>query len=403
MPIDARSPNRNYPVPNAANLISEDFPRLITALNAIDADVHGLLSSVAARALLVHTHAIADVSGLQAALDGKLPVGTTYTLAALTDVNVTGVSTGQFLVRGATQWQPVTVGPATVGAFPAASVSVFGASLIDDTDAAAARATLELGSSARMSDDRTAYGNANETIAATARVVALTAALTAPRTWTLPLANAAGAPPYILIVDEAGGISGTNTLTLARAGSDTINGLTSLVLNTARSFVILARNGATGWTVLQASGAANAAALPSAAAGGISATNVQAALEELDAEKLAAGHAGSGGGAHALATTSVAGFMSGTDKTKLDAVPTPANIWHTGNLASPFSGTAALNAIGSTQPHVNNTGGFTTHFVGSSYAGSTLNPSRAGTWLCLGSASGGDVSDGQTGLYRRTA
>jgi hypothetical protein len=113
MPIDSRSPNRNYPIPNAANLISEDFPRLITALNAIDTDVHGLLSSVAARALLVHTHTIADVSGLQAALDGKQPVGTTYTLASLTDVNVAGVSTGQFLVRGATQWQPSTFNPAT--------------------------------------------------------------------------------------------------------------------------------------------------------------------------------------------------------------------------------------------------------------------------------------------------
>jgi hypothetical protein len=48
--------------------------------------------------------------------------------------------------------------------------------------------------------------------------------------------------------------------------------------------------------------------------------------------KLDATHAGTGGAAHANATTSVAGFMSGTDKTKLDAVPTPANIWHTGNF-----------------------------------------------------------------------
>jgi hypothetical protein len=112
MPVDSRSPNRNYPIPNAANLISEDFPRLITAINAVDTDVHGLLSSVAARALLAHSHTIADVSGLQAALDGKLPVGTTYTLASLTDVNVSGVSTGQFLVRGATQWQPSNFNPA---------------------------------------------------------------------------------------------------------------------------------------------------------------------------------------------------------------------------------------------------------------------------------------------------
>lgn len=255
MPTDTRSPNRNYPVPNAANLISEDFPRLITALLAIDTDVHGLLSSVAARALLVHTHAIADVTGLQAALDGKMPASATFTLASLTDVNVTGVSTGQFLVRGATQWQPVTVGPATVGAFPAASVSVFGASLIDDTDAPAARTTLGLGSSALMSDDRIAYGDANATISASARVVAVNVALTAARTLTLPACNAAGAPPYIIIVDEARGVSAVNSLSIQRAGSDTVNGGTApIVLNTAGAAVILTRNGTTNWTAISTGG-----------------------------------------------------------------------------------------------------------------------------------------------------
>ena len=392
MPTDARSPNRNYPIPDDENLISEDFPRLISALNAIDTDVHGLLSSVAARALLVHTHAIADVSGLQAALDGKLPVGTTYTLAGLTDVNLTGAAPGQFLLRGATQWQPATIGPGTIGALAASAVSTFGGTLIDDADAAAARATLGLGSSALTSDDRVAYGDANGTIAANARVVAVNVALTAARTLTLPAANAAGAPPYIIIVDEARGITATNKLTIQRAGSDTINGGTSIELTSAGAAVILTRNGTNGWTAISTGGGgagvltayryvatSNQTSFSGADANGFTLSYVPGGLFvivngvtmtpntytassgsavvfssglttgdvvliyaftpftvadawtkiEADARyatpaqvglKLDATHAGTGGSSHALATTSVAGFLSAADKTKLDGI-----------------------------------------------------------------------------------
>lgn len=55
-------------------------------------------------------------------------------------------------------------------------------------------------------------------------------------------------------------------------------------------------------------------------AGNIAATDVQAALNELDTEKLGTAHAGSGGSAHAQVTTSVDGFMIAADKTKLDGV-----------------------------------------------------------------------------------
>lgn len=39
MPVDDRTPNRNYQLPNAGNLLAEDLPRLRAALQAIDADV----------------------------------------------------------------------------------------------------------------------------------------------------------------------------------------------------------------------------------------------------------------------------------------------------------------------------------------------------------------------------
>jgi len=56
-------------------------------------------------------------------------------------------------------------------------------------------------------------------------------------------------------------------------------------------------------------------------AGGIAATDLQAAINELDVDKLAASHAGSGGTAHSNAVASgSAGFMTGADKAKLDGV-----------------------------------------------------------------------------------
>ncbi len=67
--------------------------------------------------------------------------------------------------------------------------------------------------------------------------------------------------------------------------------------------------------------------------------------------KLDATHAGTGGTAHANATTSVAGFMSSADKAKLDGVATSANNYvhpnHTGDVTSTGDGatTIANNAV----------------------------------------------------------
>ena len=123
---------------------------------------------------------------------------------------------------------------------------------VNNPDAAAARDVLGLGSSALTSDDRVAYGNSSAVIAPDARVVALNAVLTAPRTLTLPPANAVGSPPYIIVVDEARGVSSINTLTIQRAGSDTINGTaTPIVFNTPGSAVVLVRDGSSAWTSVQ--------------------------------------------------------------------------------------------------------------------------------------------------------
>jgi hypothetical protein len=83
------------------------------------------------------------------------------------------------------------------------------------------------------------------------QTVALTAALTAPRTWTLPAANKFPGGVPLTIIDLAGGVTPTNTLTLARQGTDVINGATSFVLNATRGMVTLFSNGISSWFAIK--------------------------------------------------------------------------------------------------------------------------------------------------------
>lgn len=80
----------------------------------------------------------------------------------------------------------------------------------------------------------------------------------------------------------------------------------------------LKRKESDGSVVIIESSGASASGVSFTPGGDIVATNVQDAIEELDLEKLAATHKGSGGTSeHPVATGSVAGFMSPSDYTKL--------------------------------------------------------------------------------------
>lgn len=126
------------------------------------------------------------------------------------------------------------------GAAALTDLPSFGRSLIDDTTAAAARVTLGV-------DQRTSVNNADYTIVATDRLVVQTGTLSAARTFTLPAASSVNAGQALRIADRSGTITDTNTITIARAGSDTINGATSLVLNRPRQGVTLVSDGASAW------------------------------------------------------------------------------------------------------------------------------------------------------------
>ena len=99
----------------------------------------------------------------------------------------------------------------------------------------------------------TTRGDAAYVMLATDRHVLLTAALTVARVWQLPAASAYKAGRRLVVRDAVGGVSSTNTLTIQRAGTDTIDGATTLVLDTPWEGAELVSNGTDAWSVMTAS------------------------------------------------------------------------------------------------------------------------------------------------------
>lgn len=121
--------------------------------------------------------------------------------------------------------------------------------------AAGARSNLQV-------DKFTGHGDSAYTIAASDRVVGTNANFTASRIWTLPAASAVNAGQPLIVADFQGTVTGTNTLVIARAGSDTINGGTSVTINSANGAYLLWSDGSSKWTA-QAVGASIASGVPS--------------------------------------------------------------------------------------------------------------------------------------------
>ncbi len=116
---------------------------------------------------------------------------------------------------------------------------------------------------------RTQVSDANYTVLATDRIVVITA-LTAARTLTLPAASAYPQGATLTVVDESGACSGTRAITVAAAGSDTINGAASTVLAGPYAYVALESNGSNKWTLID--GSVGTSPLSTAALGASGAT-----------------------------------------------------------------------------------------------------------------------------------
>lgn len=94
----------------------------------------------------------------------------------------------------------------------------------------------------------TSRGDAIYSISQYDDIVFTSAAFTAARVWTLPAANSVKQGKRIKVVDWQGTLTTSNTLTVQRAGSDTVNGGTSVVLANAYGGVTLESDGSSKWT-----------------------------------------------------------------------------------------------------------------------------------------------------------
>ncbi|MEJ8474451.1 tail fiber domain-containing protein [Roseibium algae] len=95
---DTKTP-RGYPIPDPANDISVDFPRIASALGLVDNDIANLLSSVSQRALSDHQHLISEIEGLSDVLANlaNSSGNHTHALGDLSDVDVTSAQTNMVL------------------------------------------------------------------------------------------------------------------------------------------------------------------------------------------------------------------------------------------------------------------------------------------------------------------
>ncbi len=96
---------------------------------------------------------------------------------------------------------------------------------------------------------RTQVGDVAYAVVPTDRTVAMTA-LTAARVLTLPAASAYPQGATLTVVDESGACSASATISLARVGSDTINGAASAVIASPYGYLALQSNGSNKWTII---------------------------------------------------------------------------------------------------------------------------------------------------------
>lgn len=215
------------------------------------------LAADQARANLTGGSGALDLSVFTLTLPATLPAASGANLTALNATELTGTVPAARLtsanlpnivltLSGVLHNSPVTIssgaGTATLATQTANRIFAGPAS------GAAATPTFRALATADLPLVRQTFANADVTLSAGTTYLAQTGALSASREVTLPLANSVPAGHRIILADESGTATVSNTLQLVRAGSNIINGQTTLqVITSPYGQAAITSNGANDW------------------------------------------------------------------------------------------------------------------------------------------------------------
>ena len=222
--VFATSPTLVTPVlgtPTSGTLTSCTGLPISTGVSGLAAGVATFLGTPTSANLIA---AVTDETGTGALVFATSPTLVTPVLGTPTSATLTN-ATGLPLATGVTGTLPIANG-----------------------GTAQATAILARGSTGLAVENYTGTGDTAYTILATDQTVGTSAAFTAPRIWTLPAANTVNKGQQLFLADFAGGVTATNTLTISRAGADTINGGTSVIINAGNGAFILVSDGVSKWS-----------------------------------------------------------------------------------------------------------------------------------------------------------